>query len=85
MADKVTVLVEAVLKNEKFKKGVKEMGTNAQKASKNVQSGFSRIKLGMIALVAGVAAVARAFMGLIRTSREFEKAIAEVSAITGGS
>jgi tape measure domain-containing protein len=71
MADKVTVVVEAILKNEKFKKALEDSKNKAEKSTKGIASGISKLKTAYFAVAAVITGtVAKAFISLISlTSR----------------
>jgi tape measure domain-containing protein len=73
MADEVTVIVNAVLNNEKFKKGLKDTKTNAEKTNKGIFATVSKLKgayLAVAAVVGGV--VITAFKNLITLTARLE-------------
>ena len=85
MADKVTVIVEAVLKNEKFKKALKGSETASNKATKGISKGFSKVKLGFVVL-AGVLTgiVARGFKSLIKSASDAQETLSKFDEVFKG-
>jgi tape measure domain-containing protein len=73
MADEVTVVVNAVLNNDKFKKALKDSKTTAEKTTKNISSGIDKLK-GAYFLLAGVitGVVVSAFKSLVNLTARLE-------------
>jgi TP901 family phage tail tape measure protein len=65
-------------------KQAKTFGTDIKSSATSLAS-FGRTILGPLGIVVGLASIARAFGSVIETGQKFEKAVAELSAITGAS
>lgn len=84
MADKnIKLIIEAVLKDKGFQKGVKGMGTSMQKTSK-VAMGFTKV-LGALGLAGGIYALVGIMKRAIKTHMEFEQSVANVASVSGDS
>lgn len=84
MGQDIKVTIEAILKDKKFKAGVKGMRTSAEKSAGGIKKAFKGIKDNFGKLVIGLGATVIAFKKLITVAKDFEKAIADVVAIIGG-
>jgi TP901 family phage tail tape measure protein len=85
MADKVTVIVEAILNNKKFKEALGKTETEAKKKTSTIGGFFSKLKSAILPVTLAIGAVTAAIVKAAKVGKEFEKAIAEVKAITGGT
>lgn len=76
MADKVTVLIEAILSDKKFQQGVKNMSAQGKKASGTITQGFNKIK-GAAVIAAGVltGVLAAAFKNAAKEAIDFEESV----------
>lgn len=84
MADKqIKLLIHAILKDKRFKAGMKGMGTQFDKTGKKSQGFFKTLKMGWLAIAAGVYATIRAFKAFVRVAAEFEQAVANVASVSG--
>lgn len=84
MASKdIKIIIETLLKSEKFKKGVQAMNTTAEKSTK-IMSGFKKVLAGIsVAFVA--TKIIAGFKQVIKVGMEFEQSIANVASVSGGA
>ena len=85
MADSVKVLVEAILKDDQFKKGVAGIKGKSKEVGKVM--GFLKGQIAAVgsalATTFGALAVINGIKKLITISKEFEQSIANVAAVSG--
>jgi TP901 family phage tail tape measure protein len=84
MADKkITLLIEAILADKKFRAAVARMGNETEKHAKKQKSFFKQIKAGWLAVGVAIFKVARGIQSFIGIAKNFESAIARVASVTG--
>jgi TP901 family phage tail tape measure protein len=84
MADKnIKLVIEAILKDKGFQKGVKGMGTQMKKTSV-IAGGFSKV-LGALGLAGGIYALVGVMKSAIKTQMQFEQSVANVASVSGDS
>jgi len=84
MADKnIKLIVEAILKDKAFKKGVAGMSSSAKKATGVFKS--MKSILASLGVAFSAAQLVRAFKSALKVSMEFEQSIANVASVSGGS
>jgi TP901 family phage tail tape measure protein len=86
MADKqINLVINAVLKDKRFRDGVKRIGTATGQAAKKSEGLLSKIRLGWIAVAGAVYGAIRAIKSFINVAADFEQAVANVASVSGGA
>ena len=82
MADKqINLLINAILKDKRFRDGVKGMTQATEKAAKKQESIFKRLKAGWLAIAGAVYGVVRAFKAMLTIAADFEQSVANVASV----
>ena len=79
--NEIDVIINAVLGDKKFKKGVKSLNTDLNKVEKKSKSLFSKLKLGWFAAAAAVAGVVKGLGSLIKTASDAEETISKFETV----
>jgi TP901 family phage tail tape measure protein len=85
MADNIRTTIEMILKDEQFKKSVKTLSGQTQKAGGKLTGIADRAKKAWLGIGIAIGATVIAIKKTIGVASEFEKAIARVASVTGGA
>jgi ribosomal protein L14E/L6E/L27E len=79
MSENITVLIEAILKDEKFVSGISSMNKSLDSHSKKSEGMFKQLKLGWLAVAAAIGGTVLALKGIVKETIETEVNISKLS------